>query len=64
MTVVGGRGGGAYHLQLLLPLFLDGGEAFPHLQLLQLKLLHVLLGAEGGAFHPQQILLQEEEGDV
>ena len=64
LTAVGGRGGGAYHLQLLL--FLQGGEAFPPHQLL-LKLLKLLLGAEEGAFHPQQMVpiqLQEEEEEA
>jgi len=64
LTAVGGRGGGAYHLQMLL--FLQGGEAFPPHQLL-LKLLKLLLGAEEGAFHPQQMVpiqLQEEEEEA
>ena len=55
---VGGRGGGAYHLQLQLPLFLDGGEVFPRHQLLQLK----QLGAEEGVFHPQQMVPIQGEG--
>ena len=57
LTVVGRRGGGgAFHLQLLLPLLVDGGEVFPRLQLLLLKQLHMLLGAEEGVFHPQQMV--------
>ena len=58
LTVVGGRkgGGGPFHLQLLLPPLVDGGEVFPRLQLLQLKQLHMLLGAEEGVFHPQQMV--------
>ena len=54
---VGVRGGGAYHH---LQIFLEGGEAFhQHQLLLLLKLLHVLLEPEEGAFHPQQILQLE-----
>ena len=54
LRVVGRRrGGGAFHLQLLLPLLVDGGGVFPRLQLLQFRML---LGAEEGVFHPQQMV--------